>query len=131
VRGGGQIVLIGSVAAFAPLPYAAAYVGSKAGLLQFGRALRLNMAKHKVGVTIVSAGFIDTPMSQRLECPKPLMLSAAAAAAAIVRAAAANKGHVVLPWPWQALRLAGFLPLPILSFIFDRLGVGQQPLLKT
>jgi len=127
-RGGGQIVLIGSAAAFHALPFAAGYAGSKAGLLRFGQALRLGMASHQVGVTLISPGFIDTPMSRRLTGAKPFMLTAQAAAARIAQAAAANRGHLILPWPFVLLRaLDTMLPEPFKNFILRRLRAEQLP----
>lgn len=66
-RGGGNIALIGSVAAFHDLPIATAYSGSKAGLARFSTALHAAMTPHNVHITLVSPGYVDTPMSQRLE----------------------------------------------------------------
>lgn len=127
-RGGGQIILIGSAASFHALPFAAGYAGSKAGLLRFGQALRLGMARHQVGVTLISPGFIDTPMSRRLTSAKPFMLTAQAAAARIAQAAEANRGHVILPWPFALLRaLDAVLPEPCKNFILRRLRAEQRP----
>jgi short-subunit dehydrogenase len=127
-RGFGQIVLIGSAASFHALPFAAGYAGSKAGLLRFGQALRLGMAPHGVGVTVISPGFIDTPMSRRLTGAKPFMLTAQAAATRIAQAAAANRGHAILPWPFALLRtLDTMLPEPFKNFILRRLRAEQRP----
>lgn len=50
-RGGGQIVLVGSIAESYPLPMAPTYAATKAGLRMFAEALRLRLAKHRVRVT--------------------------------------------------------------------------------
>jgi short-subunit dehydrogenase len=113
VRGHGQIVLIGSAAAFHALPFAAAYAASKAGLARFAEALRLGVAKHGVRVTLVSPGFIDTAAGREVAGAKPFLLQPTDAAARIARAAASGRGHVILPWPFAVLRL------------FDRLLPGR------
>jgi short-subunit dehydrogenase len=87
-RGCGNIVLIGSAAAFHALPFAAAYSGSKAGLARFAEALRLGVREHGVRVTLVSPGFVDTAAGRQAPGPKPLMLSPDELAARIARAAA-------------------------------------------
>ncbi|WP_284948102.1 SDR family NAD(P)-dependent oxidoreductase [Acidisoma cladoniae] len=128
-RKGGQVVLIGSVAAFHALPFAPAYCGSKAGLLRFAQALRHGMQPFNVGVTLVSPGFIDTPMSRRLVSKKPWILSPEAAAERISLAASQNQGHLVLPWVFTLLRIADrLLPLPVRRFVLGRLRVQQHDL---
>lgn len=104
-RGHGNIVLIGSAAAFHALPFAIAYAASKAGLARFAEALRINVAPHGVRVTLASPGFIDTAAARQVPGPKPLAISADVAAARIVRAAAQGKAHLVTPWPFALLRL--------------------------
>ena len=104
VRGQGRIVLVGSAAAFHALPFASGYAGSKAGLARFADALRIGARAHGVSVTLVSPGFIDTAAAQATPGPKPFSLSPAQAATRIAAAAARGHAHVVMPWPFAALR---------------------------
>src|SRR6185436_10075124 len=90
-RGRGQIVLVGSISESYPLPMAPTYAASKAGLRLFAEALGMRLARHGVTVTLVSPGFIDTPMSRQVIEPKPFMITADAAAAVIARGIAAKK----------------------------------------
>ncbi|MGI4943908.1 MAG: SDR family NAD(P)-dependent oxidoreductase [Janthinobacterium lividum] len=123
----GQIVLVGSAAAFYDLPFAAGYVGSKAGLTRFAGALRLGLGRHGVGVTLVSPGFVDTPMSRRLDCAKPFILDADAAAARIARAVARNQAHLIVPWPFAVVGVFGrVLPPPLRRLILGRLQADQR-----
>lgn len=113
-RGHGGIVLVGSAAAFHALPFAAGYAGSKAGLLRFGDALRLDVRAHGVRVTIVSPGFIDTAAGRRSAGPRPFQITPARAAARIAQAAAQGRGHVIFPWPFAVLRwFDRLLPPPL------------------
>ncbi|MCQ8278619.1 SDR family NAD(P)-dependent oxidoreductase [Acetobacteraceae bacterium KSS8] len=110
-RGGGRIALIGSVAAFHDLPYAAAYAGSKAGLARFAGALRLGLEKHGVGVVLISPGFVDTPMSRRVRSAKPFLLPVDTAADRMAIAIDRNDAHLLLPWPFAVLGgLSAMLP---------------------
>jgi hypothetical protein len=59
-RGGGLLVNIGSVMAFAPSPGGAAYSGSKAFVLNFSRSLALEHAQGPVRVQLVMPGPIRT-----------------------------------------------------------------------
>ena len=59
-RGGGKIMLVGSVAAFQPCPHFAAYAASKAYVLSLGEALHTEMKSKNVVVTVLSPGVTDT-----------------------------------------------------------------------
>lgn len=104
-RGAGRIALIGSAAAFFPLPQAPAYSASKAGLAMFADALRLSVARHGVAVTLVSPGFIDTPMSQGLGRARPFLVSADRAAVLVMAAVERRAAHAIFPRPFALLPL--------------------------
>jgi short-subunit dehydrogenase len=101
----GTIAFIGSAAGFHALPSAATYAASKAGLARFAEALRIGVAPHGVRVVLASPGFIDTAAGRRTPGPRPLQMQPAAAASRIARAVERGNGHVVLPWPFAALRV--------------------------
>jgi NAD(P)-dependent dehydrogenase (short-subunit alcohol dehydrogenase family) len=103
-RGGGHIVLVGSIAESFPLPMAPAYAGAKAGLAMFAEALGNRMAPHGVAVTLVSPGFIDTPMSRQLVEPKPFLMTDDRAAQLIARRLARRPARIVLPWQFAVIR---------------------------
>src|SRR3954468_15314052 len=105
-RGGGQIVLVGSIAESYPLPMAPTYAATKAGLRMFAEALRLRLAKHGVTVTLVSPGFIDTPMSRKVTGSKTFQMGAGKAAAIIIRRSAQGAAVIVVPWQFRILRAA-------------------------
>lgn len=104
-RNGGQIALIGSVAGSYELPFAAAYSSSKSGLAFFAKAAGLAWRQHGVFVTLIAPGFVDTPMSQRLEGPRPFLVSARSAARRIARAIARKQRNYVFPWPFRVLEV--------------------------
>lgn len=120
-RGHGQIVLVGSIAESFPLPTSPLYSASKAGLAMFAEALAMRMKPHGVAVTLVSPGFIDTPMSQGLNRPRPFLLTADRAAQIIKDKLASRPRKIVLPWQFTPLRaLAMLLPRPLLRAIIAR-----------
>jgi short-subunit dehydrogenase len=57
-RGSGQIVLIASLAGKFALPDSTMYSSTKSGLRAFGWALRPELAKDGIGVSVVTPGFI-------------------------------------------------------------------------
>lgn len=126
-RQGGQIVLIGSVAGFYELPFAAAYSSSKAGLAFFAKAARLAWQRYGVFVTLIAPGFVDTAMSQRLESPRPFLVSPRDAARIIARAIAERQAECVFPSPFKVLNvLMCFMPKTWREYILLRLAVGQK-----
>lgn len=58
-KGRGRILLVGSMAAYQPVPHLAAYAASKAFVLSFGEALHVELAPEVV-VTVLSPGLMDT-----------------------------------------------------------------------
>lgn len=120
-RGRGQIVLIGSVAASFPLPMAPVYSGTKAGLAMFAEALAIRLKPYGVGVTLVSPGFVDTPMSRSLTEPKPFLISPERAAAVITRKVERRARHIVVPWQFAVIGLlSGLIPRSIVRAVLSR-----------
>jgi short-subunit dehydrogenase len=95
----GHIVIIGSIAGHTALPDAPTYCASKAAARVYGTALRRSLRSSGVGVTVVSPGFIDTPMSASLPMSRPFLEPVERAAARIARAI--DKGKPELRFPWQ------------------------------
>lgn len=120
-RGQGRIVLIGSIAESYPLPMAPTYAATKAGLRMFAEALRLRVARRGVGVTLVSPGFIDTPMSRKVTEPKPFLIGAEEAARIISRKVAAGADVIIVPWQFRLMRgVTDLLPRFILRWALSR-----------
>jgi short-subunit dehydrogenase len=120
-RGRGQIVLVGSITESFPLPMAPTYGATKAGLKLFAEALGMRMTKYGVTVTLVSPGFIDTPMSRQVTEPKPFLMDADTAARIIARKIAAGARTIVVPWQYAVIRgFTDFLPRALLRWILSR-----------
>jgi NAD(P)-dependent dehydrogenase (short-subunit alcohol dehydrogenase family) len=64
MEAGSCIVTMGSVNSFRPRAGAAAYAASKGGLLQFTRALALEVAPRGIRANCVCPGNIDTPLTE-------------------------------------------------------------------
>ena len=72
---GGQISIISSVAGYRGLPAAGAYCASKSALTSFTESLRFEMMRKNVRVSLVSPGFIKTPMTDKNDFPMPMIKS--------------------------------------------------------
>jgi short-subunit dehydrogenase len=64
-RGAGKVLITSSIAALMPGPYEATYNASKAFLSSFGEALRVELADHGIGVTVLQPGPTDTEFFER------------------------------------------------------------------
>jgi short-subunit dehydrogenase len=93
----GQIALIGSLAARAGLASSPAYSMSKAALETYGLALRAALAREGVEVNVVSPGYVASPMSDRIEGPRPFLISAERAARIIQNGLVANRARIAFP----------------------------------
>lgn len=120
-RGRGQIAIIGSVAEAFPLPMAPTYSGTKAGLLMFAQALDIRLRDHGVAVTLVSPGFVDTPMSRGLDNRKPFLIDVDEAATLIAARIASKARHAIIPWQMALLcRVCRLLPRSIIRWVLHR-----------
>ncbi len=73
IRRRGHVVVVSSVYAFVNGLGAAPYAMSKAGVEQFGRALRVELAHHGAGASVAYFGFIDTAMVHKAIDEDPLV----------------------------------------------------------
>jgi short-subunit dehydrogenase len=71
----GQISIISSVAGYRGLPAAGAYCASKAALTSFAESLYFDMQMKNVRISLISPGFIKTPMTDQNDFPMPMIKS--------------------------------------------------------
>ena len=91
----GQISIISSVAGYRGLPAAGAYCASKAALTSFTESLNFEMKMKNVRVSLISPGFIKTPMTDMNEFPMPMIKSPEFAANEIYKGLTAKKGFEI------------------------------------
>ncbi|OBI39921.1 short chain dehydrogenase [Mycobacterium sp. E1386] len=66
-RNGGHLVNVSSAAGLVALPWHAAYSASKYGLRGLSEVLRFDLARHRIGVSVVVPGAVNTPLVQTVE----------------------------------------------------------------
>jgi NAD(P)-dependent dehydrogenase (short-subunit alcohol dehydrogenase family) len=66
-RRGGRLVNVSSAAGLVALPWHAAYSASKYGLRGLSEVLRFDLAKHRIGVSVVVPGAVRTPLVKTVE----------------------------------------------------------------
>ena len=91
----GQISIISSVAGYRGLPAAGAYCASKAALTSFTESLNFEMKMKNVRVSLISPGFIKTPMTDQNDFPMPMIKSPEFAANEIYKGLTEKKGFEI------------------------------------
>ena len=71
----GQISIVSSVAGYRGLPAAGAYCASKSALTSFTESLHFEMKRKNIRVSLISPGFIKTPMTDQNDFPMPMIKS--------------------------------------------------------
>ncbi len=64
---GGRLVNVSSAAGLVALPWHAAYSASKFGLRGLSEVLRFDLARHRIGVSVVVPGAVRTPLIDTVE----------------------------------------------------------------
>lgn len=120
-RGRGQIALMSSLASFRGMAGAAAYCGSKAAVRVYGEALRGDLSRHGVGVSVICPGFVVSRMTAVNRFPMPFLMDAERAARIIRGGLAVGKGRVAFPFPTYAVSwLLGVLPPSLVDALLAR-----------
>ena len=74
-RKSGHISIVSSVAGYRGLPAAGAYCASKSALSSFAESLYFDLKRFNVRVSLVSPGFIKTPMTDKNDFKMPFLKS--------------------------------------------------------
>lgn len=114
----GHLIGIGSQAVLAPFPKAEAYGASKAAIHYYLEALRIDVKRFNIDVSVIMPGFIDTPLTRKNTFAMPFMMSDTHAAQRIVNAISKRKLRYVFP-----KRLSGLLAM---IRLFPRWWVRKQ-----
>ncbi len=99
----GQIAIMSSLAGFRGFPGAPAYCASKAAVKVWGEALRGELHKQNIGISVICPGYVRSRMTAKNEFPMPFLMDTDRAARVIRRGLARNKARIAFPWPMYAL----------------------------
>jgi len=110
-RNAGHIAVVASLAGYRGLPTAAAYGATKAGLINMCEALRPELERHGVRLTLINPGFVETPLTARNDFPMPFLISAEEAVDHIMRGLNGGAFEVSFPRRFAVLmKLLRILP---------------------
>ena len=76
----GHISIVSSVAGYRGFPAASGYCASKAALTSLAESLYFDFKRYNVRISLISPGFIKTPMTDKNKFPMPMIKSAEYAA---------------------------------------------------
>ena len=113
LRAGSRPHVVGVVSSvtYWALPRAEAYGASKAGLRYLLESLRIDLAQEGIDVTLVSPGFVDTPLTEKNDFPMPMRWPAHKAARHICQRLQKRPLEIAFPTLFIAtLRLLASLP---------------------
>ena len=117
-RSAGQIAAVSSVAGYRALPTAAAYGSSKAALTYFLESLRFDVEKDGIAVTVISPGFVKTPLTDKNDFPMPFIISPEQAALRIMDGIEGRAFEIHFPKRFTLLlKLLGLLPKRVYHWI--------------
>ena len=127
-RGRGHIVAVSSIAGFGGLPMSAAYSASKAAMTNFFESLRIDLRRDGVAVTVVTPGFVRTPMTAHNRHPMPFLMELEPAVDRILMAIRRKKKSLAFPWPLAAVAWgARFLPRTAYDWVASLVPRGKSP----
>ena len=121
----GQISIISSVAGYRGLPAAGAYCASKAALTSFAESLYFDMQMKNVRVSLISPGFIKTPMTDQNDFPMPMIKSPEFAANEIYKGLTVKKAFEI-HFPKAFTYFLKFLQLLPSSLYFKLVAKGMK-----
>tara|TARA_R110002110_G_scaffold85816_2_gene223526 strand:- start:115622 stop:116398 length:777 start_codon:yes stop_codon:yes gene_type:complete len=110
-RGRGRIAVIASLAGYRGLPTASGYGATKAALINMCEALRPELLSKDVVLSVVTPGFVKTPLTERNSFPMPFLMDAENAAQRIVNGLATDQFEITFPRRFSYLmKLVRILP---------------------
>jgi short-subunit dehydrogenase len=120
-RGHGHLVAVSSLAGIRAMPRAAAYGATKAALTHFFESLRIDLAPRGIDVTVVTPGFVRTPLTATNNFKMPFLVEVNDAARAIAHGIESRRRTVAFPWQLATLaRMAAAVPAPLYERVVGR-----------
>lgn len=112
----GQIAVLSSLAAWRAQPSAPVYAASKAAVRLYAEAIRGRLERQGLAISVVSPGFVATPMLHRWSGAKRQALTAEQAAGIILDGLARRQPTIAFPRTMYAkARLMAVLPATVVD----------------
>ena len=127
-RGYGQISIVSSIAGYRGLPNSTGYGPSKSALNNLAESLYFDFKRHGVRVSLISPGFIKTPMTDKNDFKMPFLKSPEFAAEKIYNGLVNSKSFEI-DFPKQltiTLKLLKILPIKLYFKIVEKMTKYQK-----
>jgi short-subunit dehydrogenase len=122
-----HLVVVGSSASYLPLPRAEAYGSSKAAVAYMVNTLRLDLHRENIAVSLVSPGFVETPLTRKNDFPMPFQVSVQEASKRIRNGIAKRKKEIHFPKRFTyILKALSMLPNSIWNALGKRLVKNEK-----
>ena len=117
-----HLAVVGSSAAYLPLPRAEAYGGSKAAVAYLVDTLRIGLTKEYITVSLICPGCVKTPLTDLNDFPMPFRVSMEEASNSIRIGLSKKKSEIHFPKRFTyLLKLLSYLPRPLWTRIAVRM----------
>ena len=119
----GQISIVSSIAGYRGLPNSSGYGPSKAALTNFAESIYFDFKKYNVNVSVISPGFIQTPLTDKNDFSMPFLKSPEFAAKEIYSGLIKNNAFEI-HFPKSLTLILKFLrimPYKLYLFLVDKL----------
>ncbi|MGS4945478.1 SDR family NAD(P)-dependent oxidoreductase [Meridianimarinicoccus sp. RP-17] len=117
-RGGGHIVLTGSLSAYRGLPGTIGYSASKAAIMSLAESMQCDLHNSGIDVQLANPGFIRTRLTDKNDFRMPFLMEPDAAARAMLKHMESDRFAVDFPWLFSTVfRLSRLLP----EFLYTRI----------
>lgn len=122
-KNSGQLVAISSLAGFRGLPKSASYCASKSAMIALFESVRLDLLKTNIDVSIITPGFIKTPLTAGREAQMPYLMELDVATEKMLTAIENRKKFYAFPW-----QLAGFVRLGKVfpAWLYDKIAGSRS-----
>jgi short-subunit dehydrogenase len=117
-RGGGHIVLTGSLSAYRGLPGTIGYSASKAAIMSLAESMQCDLHNSGIDVQLANPGFIRTRLTDKNDFKMPFLMEPDAAAAAMMKHMEGQRFSTDFPWLFSTVfRVSRLLP----EFLYTRI----------
>jgi short-subunit dehydrogenase len=121
-RRDGHLAIMTSLAGYRGLPTASAYGATKAALINMCEALRVEVEKSGVVISIISPGFVRTALTDLNSFPMPFLMEPEEAARRIIRGLESRRFEIAFPRRFYFfMKILRILPYTLFFFITRRL----------
>jgi len=121
-NGNGRLAIVGSSAAYIPLPRAEAYGASKAAVAYMANSLRIDLKKEGIPVSLICPGFVKTPLTNLNDFDMPFRVSTEEASTKIRDGLKKGKSEIHFPKRFTLImKILSWLPTPVWTQLVQKM----------